>query len=132
MEKLQKWLEEKCNEQNLSWREASLRMGLNAGFVSAVMGGQVPGLESCKAIANFFHVSPVLILQMAGHIENIPNSPILDPRLQYLISMWPLLPGYAHDIFIRQVQAMEIYNDDLRRAMAAAGMDVPPRPPKEE
>jgi hypothetical protein len=93
MEKLQKWLEEKCNEQNLSWREASLRMGLNAGFVSAVMGGQVPGLESCKAIANFFHVSPVLILQMAGHIENIPNSPMLDPLFQDIAACWPDLSG---------------------------------------
>jgi len=45
--------------------------------------------------------------------------------------MWPLLPDYAHDIFVRQVKGMELYNDDLRQAMADAGLDVPPRPPKE-
>jgi len=89
LKQLQRWLKEKCEEQNLSWREASIKAGLNAGFISAIMSGQVPGLESCKAIANFFHVSPVLILQMAGHIENAPNSPMLDPLFQDIAAAWP-------------------------------------------
>jgi len=42
--------------------------------------------------------------------------------------MWPLLPDYARDLFVRQVQVMERLNPDLRKAMAERGLE-PPEPP---
>lgn len=95
MEQLQQWLKEKCTERNLSWREASIGAGLNPGSISAIMGGQRPGLDSCKALAKFFRVSPILILQLAGHIEeSIPsNHPALrDPGFAELADDWPRIP----------------------------------------
>ena len=95
MKQLQQWLREKCAERNLSWREASIGSGLNPGAISAIVGGQRPGLDSCKALAKFFRVSPILILQLAGHIEEsaLPNNPsLLDPVLQEFIRLWPEIP----------------------------------------
>lgn len=127
MEQLQQWLKDKCAERNLSWREASIGAGLNPGAVSAILKGQRPGLDSCKALAKFFHVSPILLLQLAGHIEKPTlNHPALhDPRFSYLAEMWQLLPDYAQDHLQRQVQLMEKLNPDLRRAMAERGWDLP-------
>jgi hypothetical protein len=135
MEQLQQWLEEKCNEQNLSWREASIKADLNPGAISAIMGGQVAGLESCKALAKLFRVSPVFVLRLAGHLEDPANSPnlselLLDPHFRYFASMWSLLPDYARELFARQVKVMTYLNPDLRAAMREAGMEVP-EPPEE-
>jgi len=115
MEKLQQWLKEKCSEQNLSWREASMKMGRNAGFISSVMGGQVPGLESCKALAKFFRVSPVLVLQMAGHIENMPNSPMHDPQFAALAALWPDLTDDFKRIMVEFARKDKAYNLRMRQ-----------------
>lgn len=77
MEKLQKWLRERCEESSLTWREASIKSNLNPGAISAIMSGQVPGLETCKKLAKFFRISVVDVLNWAGHIERLPaNSPL--------------------------------------------------------
>jgi len=93
MEKLQNWLRERCEENNLTWREASIQAGLNAGSVSAIMGGQKPGLETCKKLARLFRVSVIDILYWAGHVERLPaNDPIFyDPRFQELAAAWQTL-----------------------------------------
>lgn len=131
MERLQSWLKAKCNELNLSWREASIKAGLNPGAISAIMNDQRPGLETCKALAALFHVSPVLVLQLAGHIEepiSTNDASLTDPRLQYIIRMWPLQPDYAKDIFYERVKFMEVANPHVRANMRAAGIEPPPLP----
>lgn len=98
MEKLQRWLEEQCEANNWSWREASIKAGLNPGSLSAIItGGQRPGLETCKALAKLFRVSTVLMLQMAGHIENMPSDHLVlrDPDFHAFIETWQLLSELA-------------------------------------
>jgi len=111
---------------------------------SGVAQAHISRLESAKSPS----VSVAILSQIADALDTsldyltgrtdspAPHLPINDPayedpRFAYFASMWPLLPDYAHDIFVRQVEGMELYNDDLRQAMADAGLDVPPRPPKE-
>jgi len=93
MEKLQNWLRERCEENNLTWREASIQAGLNAGSVSSIMGGQKPGLETCKKLARLFRVSVVDILYWAGHVERLPaNDPIFyDSLFLEFADAWPWL-----------------------------------------
>lgn len=111
---------------------------------SGVAQAHISRLESAKSPS----VSVVVLSQIADALDTsldyltgrtdspAPRPPVndpalKDPRFAYFASMWPLLPDYAHDIFIRQIKGMELYNDDLRAAMVAAGLDVPPKPPKE-
>ena len=91
MEKLQNWLREHCEENNLTWREASIKAGLNAGAVSALMSGQRPGLETCKKLAKLFRVSVVDVLYWAGHVERLPaNDPIFyDSLFLEFAEAWP-------------------------------------------
>jgi len=83
-----------------------MKAGLNPGFISAVMTGQKPGFESCKALAKFFRVSPVFVLQLAGHLEESPaNFPglsdtMLDPLLQEFIAAWPWLELEDRQAFV--------------------------------
>ena len=89
MEQLREWLNHECEKRNLSWREASLRAGVYAGAVSAIMNGQRPGLDVCKALAQSFGTPVEYVLELAGHL---PPSQAPDPRLQrladQLIEMW--------------------------------------------
>lgn len=92
MEQLQAWLRTQCEQNNLTWRDASMKAGLNPGAISAILKGQQPGLKTCKALANLFSVSVVLILQMAGHIDIMPNSPLTyDPLVQRLLANFQTL-----------------------------------------
>lgn len=107
MEKLQRWLKEQCEANNWSWREASIKAQLNPGSLSAIItGGQRPGLETCKALAKLFRVSPILVLQMAGHIESAPvNHPAWhDPSFIEVANCWPdLTPHHrnlVHDLAV--------------------------------
>lgn len=124
MERFQQWLKEKCEEQNLSWREASMKAGLNPGFISAVMIGQKPGFESCKALAKLFHVSPVFVLQLAGHLEeSITNSPgfdriMLDPLLQEFIAAWPDLDLDQRRAFVHLAKKGKILKAKRERGEA--------------
>lgn len=95
---------------------------------------RVPGADTLVKLATALQTSVDYLLGLSDSPAPPPpiNDPAYkDPHFVYFSRMWPLLPDYAHDIFVRQVKGMELYNDDLRQAMADAGLDVPPRPPKE-
>ena len=94
VEELRDWLNVECEKRNLSWREASLRAGVYAGAISAIMNGQRPGLEVSKALAEYFGASTEHVLRMAGHLPPLPDNGV-DPRLQdtanRLIEVWEVL-----------------------------------------
>lgn len=69
-----RWLVEECLAQDLSWREASQRAGVDKGTISAIVRGVQPGLEVCKALAIFFRKPPEYALRLAGHLNMIPNT----------------------------------------------------------
>ena len=70
---LREWLNTECEQRNLSWREASIKAGLYAGSISAIMNGQRPGLETCKALAQAFGVPTEKVLQMAGFFGKLKD-----------------------------------------------------------
>ena len=74
MDELRDWLNEQCEKRGLTWREASIRAGVHAGAVSAIMNGQRPGLEVCKGLAQSFGTSPEHVLRLAGHLPPLPTS----------------------------------------------------------
>lgn len=73
MEQLRDWLNQECDRRNLSWRQASIRAGIHSGAISAIMNGERPGLEVCKALAQSFNASPEYLLRLAGHLPPLPN-----------------------------------------------------------
>ena len=81
MEQLRDWLNEQCDRRNLTWRDASIRAGVYPGAISAIMNGQRPGLEVCKALARSFGTSPEHVLRMAGHLPPLPSGNGLPPDL---------------------------------------------------
>lgn len=68
MEQLREWVSGECEKRNLTWRDASLRAGVNAGAISAIMNGQRPGLGVCKALARSFSTPTEYVLRLAGHL----------------------------------------------------------------
>ena len=72
MEQLREWLNDECTRRNLTWRDASVRAGVYPGAISAIMNGQRPGLEVCKALARSLGTSPEHVLRMAGHLPPLP------------------------------------------------------------
>jgi len=84
------WLVEECRARNLSWREASLRAGVDKGTISAIVRGTQPGLEVCKALATFFQQSPEHALRLAGHLNMIPTN--LPPEALVLLHELGELP----------------------------------------
>ncbi len=84
------WLVEECEAQNLSWREASQRAGVDKGTISAIVRGAQPGWEVCKALAIFFRKSPEYALRLAGHLNTIPSN--LPPEAMVLLQELEQLP----------------------------------------
>jgi transcriptional regulator with XRE-family HTH domain len=114
MDELQAWLREACQQHNLSWREASMRAGVNAGAISAIMNGQRPGFSVCKRLAALFGVSPEYVLRLARHLPPAPEDAQrrdLEEVGQALASM---PDGPIRDEAMAAIQA--IARDALRRA----------------
>lgn len=113
MKELQQWLKLQCERNNLSWREASLKSGLNPGAISAIMGGEQPGLKTCKALSKFFGASITSVLQMAKHIEplNPDTAPLieqllLDPLFQEFLESWKAMDERERWTFVEMARHM--------------------------
>lgn len=120
-------------DANMSQEELAGMLGLSkVGYGALERGKNLIGLQYLIMLTYILKKPITFFLPRYAVSEAELNDLSHDPDFSYFASMWPLLPDYAHDIFVRQVKAMEIYNDDLRATMAEHGLDVPPRPPKEE
>lgn len=64
---LAQFLDDKCKELGLSWREASIKAGLDHAAISRFIRGTTPSPESCRKLAKFFSVDEDLVLTLAGH-----------------------------------------------------------------
>jgi len=84
------WLIAQCQAHQLSWREASLRAGVDKGTISAIVRGHQPGLDVCKALAAFFRVPPEHLLRLAGHLEPVAED--LPPEVSLLLRELEQLP----------------------------------------
>ena len=67
--KLRRFLIEQCKKYNLSWRQASLKAGLDHGAVSRYINGVRPTRKSAIALAGVFGVPSIELLVLAGHVE---------------------------------------------------------------
>ena len=133
VEELRDWLNVECEKRNLSWREASLRAGVYAGAISAIMNGQRPGLEVSKALAQYFGASTEHVLRMAGHLPSLPENGV-DPELQdtanRLIELWEILkkldPASAE-----RLRRIAVNQSEMVLAAARAGRLEPETQPED-
>lgn len=91
MRELREWINAECEKRYLSWRQASIRAGINPGAISNIMNGERPGLEVCKALAQSFGTSPEYVLQLAGHLPAPPKHTIpaeQQARIDHIIHVW--------------------------------------------
>jgi len=96
------WLLEECENRNLSWSQASRRAGVSRGMISAIVNGQRPGLETCKALAGFFKVPPERVLRLAGHLSN-PPAPQHSEE-EEIITVWGQLPAWKREDLLLQAR----------------------------
>lgn len=101
---LTEWLLEACMKRNLSWREASIKAGVDKGTISAIMRGAQPGLEVCKGLAGLFNVPPEDVLRLAGHLSPNPTAPV--PELVMLMREVGELPHPVQQEVARAGQAV--------------------------
>jgi transcriptional regulator with XRE-family HTH domain len=124
MEALRDWLTEECNRRNLSWREASVRAGVYPGAVSAIMNGQRPGLEVCKAMARSFGTPPEYVLRLAGHLPPQVDPADIDPELRHtadeLLALWRRLKVIDPESAER-LQRIAVLQAEMVMAAARAG-----------
>ena len=85
MDPLASWLRDQCEQRNVSGTAAAVRAGVNRSAVSAIMHGQRPGLEVCKALARYFGVPPQYVLTLAGHLPPDPTPEEIDPESRFTI-----------------------------------------------
>ena len=79
MNDLQRWLLGQLNRRNLSPRAASLRAGLDHAAISRYLSGATPSPENCRKLASFFGAQISYVLDLAGHIEPLPEmTPFLE------------------------------------------------------
>lgn len=64
---LAQFLDDQCKQRGLSWREASLKAGLDHGAISRFISGTTPSPASCRKLATLFGVEEDLVLVLAGH-----------------------------------------------------------------
>jgi transcriptional regulator with XRE-family HTH domain len=114
MDELKVWLNEECQRHNLSWREASLRAGINSGAISAIMNDQRPGFLVCKRLAALFGVSPEHVLRLAGHLPSAPHAPRRRELQEIAEALASLPEGTIRDEAVAAIRA--ITRDALRRA----------------
>lgn len=69
------WLNSQLYDRRLTGAEASKAAGLNIGAISEIINGRTPGLAVCKALANFFGVSPEYVLRLARHLPPLRPAP---------------------------------------------------------
>jgi transcriptional regulator with XRE-family HTH domain len=67
MGNLPEFLINECRERGLSWRQASLKAGLDHSAISRFVRGTQPNPESCAKLAGYFGYNPDHILVLAGH-----------------------------------------------------------------
>ena len=80
MDPLARWLQEQCEQRNLSWARASRQAGVAPNTISGIMNGQRPGLEVSRALAKYFDVSTEFALRLAGHLPPAPTADRMDPE----------------------------------------------------
>ncbi len=102
---LTEWLLEACRKRNLSWREASIKAGVDKGAISAIMRGAQPGLEVCKGLAGLFRVPPEDVLRLAGHLPPNPAAAPV-PELVMLMRQVGELPHPVQREIARAGQAV--------------------------
>lgn len=102
---LTEWLREACMKRTLSWREASIKAGVDKGTISAIMRGAQPGLEVCKGLAGLFNVPPEDVLRLAGHLSPNPAAAPV-PELVLLMRKVSMLPHPVQQEVARAGQAV--------------------------
>ena len=109
-ELLSAWLLVECEKRNLRFSEASRRAGVAPNTISAILNGQTPGLEVCKALAAFFGESPEYVLYLAGHIPHKPDFEVA--RLRSFARRIEALPPSAQEVIMTAAfSLLQAYED---------------------
>lgn len=107
---LVEWLYEELDRRNLAASKASVRAGLSPSAISDIVNGATPGLKVCKALAAFFGVPALYVLELAGHIEKAPagRNPFgRDWKLREIVELWGALEEEDHDVLLQMARALE-------------------------
>jgi transcriptional regulator with XRE-family HTH domain len=87
------FLDAQCKERGLSWREASLKAGLDHAAISRFIRGTTPSPESCRKLAVFFGVPEDIVLSLAGHKSELPDEDEIKSQairaIEYLMRQLP-------------------------------------------
>ena len=82
------WLASELQKRNWSHNELARQSGLSQPTISAVMSNaKRPGLKFCLQVAQALDVSPVLVLQLAGHLPE--DSPLVLEIIEIVRSLPP-------------------------------------------
>lgn len=93
---LAQFLDDQCKQHGWSWREASLRAGLDHGAISRFMRGTTPATDSCYKLAELFGVDAEIVLKLAGHWQQSSNSTD-KPRTEPMLLLDELMQDLPED-----------------------------------
>ncbi|RPJ40098.1 MAG: XRE family transcriptional regulator [Planctomycetaceae bacterium] len=123
MDTFAEWLIERCEEQNLSWSEASRRAGLAHNAISEIVNGAPAGVKRVSALAGLFGVRTEDALRMAGILPAEPTDRAIDAQAAWAIGQiyeaLPTLSPAAQRLIADQVLFL------VNAHRAAAGLDAP-------
>ena len=124
MDELRAWINRECEKRYWSWRQASIRAGITPGAISAIMNGERPGLEVCKALAHTFDVSPEYVLRMAGHLPPLQDADSDDPEIrrtvEEIVNIWRRLKDTDPDAARRLMRITIVQAEAFEAAIKAA------------
>jgi transcriptional regulator with XRE-family HTH domain len=67
---LSQFIQNKMEEQGISLRSIALGAGVSHSYLSGILNGQrSPEIKICNALADYFQVPRIKILQMAGWLD---------------------------------------------------------------
>ena len=85
IENLVSWIDKELANRSWSYSELARRANVSQSMVSKVMSFSAsPGFDFCSGIAKAFHVSPEVVLRLAGLLPAQPDETALQREMRYL------------------------------------------------
>jgi len=122
-DRLSKWLMAQCEDQNLSWSEASRRAGLSPNSISEIVSGVKPGVKRLTALAEYFKVPREYLFQMAGLLPKPGNNGIPaeeQARIDHIIHVWQEVAELDPGSLMRLLNVVE-GQAEMAKALLEAG-----------
>ena len=119
MEEFVEFLLRECEKRNLSFRQASLRAGLDHGAVSRYVNGTRLARRSAKKLAKFFGVLEREMLVMTGHMasDDLPNPSTADEK--QLLERFRSLGMEHKRITLALLDFLQSYNQSSKSTTAS-------------